>query len=156
MAALGTELDRMRRAEGLVERARRANPRAHRWQEAAGRVRAESRALDRVAVLIDDLTLLVAELRPHRRHGDRTDAGTARLMGDALVALAGVVRNPYHSGDPGTPDPRSRQIEAAVRAVDRTVERLGTLAGDRSLLPVSAVVVGVQRGLLALEAYDPD
>jgi uncharacterized membrane protein YgaE (UPF0421/DUF939 family) len=155
MAALGPELDRMRRAEALVERARRANPRAARWQEAAARVRAESRALDRVAVLIDDLTTLVAELRPHSRHGDRTDTGTAELISDALVALAGVVRHPYHSDDGATPDPRSAHIHAAVLAVDRLVERLGTLTGDRSMLPVSAVAVGVQRGLLALEAYVP-
>jgi hypothetical protein len=31
--------------------------------------------------------------------------------------------------------------------VERMVERLRSLAGDRSLLPLSAVVVGVQRGL---------
>jgi uncharacterized membrane protein YgaE (UPF0421/DUF939 family) len=155
MAVLGPELDRMRRAEALVERARRANPRAARWRAAARRIRAESRALDRVAVLIDDLTMLVSELRPHRRDGDRTDVGTAQLIGEALVALAGVVRNPYHSGDGTTPDPRTQQIDAAVCAVDRLGERLGSLAHDRSLLPVSAVVVGVQRGLLALGAHEP-
>jgi uncharacterized membrane protein YgaE (UPF0421/DUF939 family) len=156
MAGLGPQLDRMRRAEALVERARRANPRARRWQEAAGRIRAESRALDRVAVLIDDLTALVSELGPHRRRGNRTDVGTAELIGDALTALAGVLRNPYHSGDGTTPDPRSEQIKAGTVAVDQMVERLGSLAGDRSLLPLSAVVVGVQRGLLALDAYEPE
>ena len=155
MAVLGPELDRMRRAEALVERARQANPRAHRWQDAAARLRAESRALDRVAVLIDDLTALVSELRPHRR-GNRTDVGTAQLIGDALTALAGLLRNPYHSGDGTTTDPRSEQINAAVVAVDQMVERLSSLSGDRSLLPSSAVVVGVQRSLLALEAYEPD
>jgi uncharacterized membrane protein YccC len=155
MAVLGPELDRMRRAEALVERARRANPRAGRWQEAAARVRAESRALDRVAVLIDDLTALVSELRPHRR-GNRTDVGTAQLLSDALTALAGVLRNPYYSGDGTMPDPRAEQIDAAMEALDQMVERLSSLPGDRSLLPLSAVVVGVQRGLLALEAYEPD
>jgi uncharacterized membrane protein YgaE (UPF0421/DUF939 family) len=155
MAVLGPELDRMRRAEALVERARRANPRASRWQEAAARIRAESRVLDRVAVLIDDLTALVSELRPHRR-GNQTDVGTAQLLSDALTALAGVLRNPYHSGDGTTPDPRAEQIDAAMEALDQMVERLSSLPGDRSLLPVSAVVVGVQRGLLALEAYEPD
>jgi uncharacterized membrane protein YgaE (UPF0421/DUF939 family) len=155
MAVLGPELDRMRRAEALVERARRANPRASRWQEAAARIRAESRVLDRVAVLIDDLTALVSELRPHRR-GNQTDVGTAQLLSDALTALAGVLRNPYHSGDGTTPDPRAEQIDAAMEALDQMVERLSFLPGDRSLLPVSAVVVGVQRGLLALEAYEPD
>ena len=156
MAVLGPELDRMRRAEALVERARQANPRAHRWQEAAARIRAEFRALDRVAVHIDDLTALVSELRPHRGRGNRTDVGTAQLIGDALTALAGVLRNPYHSGDGTTTDPRSEQINAAVVAVDQMVERLSSLSGDRSLLPLSAVVVGVQRGLLALEAYEPE
>jgi uncharacterized membrane protein YgaE (UPF0421/DUF939 family) len=155
MALLGPELDGMRRAEALVERARRANPRARRWQEPAARIRAESRALDRVAVLIDDLTALVSELQPHRR-GDGTDACTAQLLGVALAAFAGVLRNPYHSGDGTVPDPRSEQIKAAVVAVDRMVERVTSLPADRSMLPLSAVVVGVQRGLLALDAYEPD
>ncbi|NEK59458.1 hypothetical protein GCU56_16490 [Geodermatophilus sabuli] len=153
-AVLGPELDRMRRAEALVERARQANPRAGRWQQAAVRIRAESRALDRVAVLIDDLTALVAELQPHRR-GDWTDVGSAHLLSEALTALAGVVRHPYHSGDGTTPDPRTEQITAATAAVDQIVDRLSALPGDRSLLPLSAAVVGVQRGLLALEAYRP-
>ncbi|WP_448623514.1 FUSC family protein [Geodermatophilus sp. URMC 64] len=155
MAALGPQLDRMRRAEALVERARQANPRAGSWQGTAARIRAESRALDRVAVLIDDLTALVSELQPHRR-GSRTDVGTAQLLGAALTALAGVVRNPYHSDDGTAPDPRTQQIDTANEAVDRMVERLSALPGDRSLLPLSAVVVGVQRGLMALEAYRPD
>ncbi len=155
MAALGPELDRMRSAEALVDRARQANPRARSWQGTAARIRAESRALDRVAVLIDDLTALVSELQPHRR-GSRTDVDTAHLLGAALAALAGVLRNPYHSGDGTTPDPRTEQIHAPTEALDQMVERLSSLPGDRSLLPLSAVVVGVQRGLLALEAYRPD
>jgi hypothetical protein len=104
----------VRRAEALVERVRQANPRARRWQEAAARIRAESRALDRVAVLIDDLTALVSERQPHRR-GNQTDVDTAQLLGDALAALAGVLRNPHHSGDGTTPDPRTEQIDAARR-----------------------------------------
>ncbi|MFD2094198.1 FUSC family protein [Blastococcus deserti] len=155
MATLGPELDRMRRAEALVQRARQANPRARRWQEAAARIRAESRALDRVAVLIDDLTALVSELQPHRR-GDETDVGTAQLLSAALTALAGVLRTPYHSADGTAPDPRTERINAAMDVLTRLVQRLGSLSGDRSLLPLSAVVVGVQRGLMALEAYEPD
>ena len=90
-------LDRMRVAEGLVERARRANPRARRWGGTAASIREQSRALDRVAVLVDDLTMLVVEFQPHRRGIDRIDGGTGWVLADALDGLARVVRTPYRA-----------------------------------------------------------
>jgi hypothetical protein len=107
---LAAALDRMRAAEGLVERARRANPRARRWGGSAASIREQSRALDRVAVLVDDLTMLVAEVQPHRRGIDRTGVGTGWLLADALDSLAHVVCVPYPTGDGHAGDERGAAI----------------------------------------------
>ncbi|MEI4272990.1 aromatic acid exporter family protein [Klenkia sp. LSe6-5] len=149
---LGTALDRMRTAETQVERARRANPRAARWQGTALRVREQSRALDRVAVLIDDLTDLVAEFQPHRRGLDRVDDGTGWVLADALTGLAGVVRIPYHDG-PGH-DARDDAIGAAVGALDRLTQLLRSSAvpDEEGFFALGAVTVGVRRSLRALDA----
>jgi hypothetical protein len=88
--------------------------------------------------------------------GNKTDVRTAQLLTAVLTALAGVMRHTYHSIDETAPDPRTEQINAAMDASEEMVEQLSSLSGDRSLLPLSAVVVGVQRGLLALEASEPD
>jgi uncharacterized membrane protein YgaE (UPF0421/DUF939 family) len=150
--ALDAALDRMRAAETQVERARRANPRAARWQGAAGRVREQSRALDRVAVLVDDLTDLVAEFQPHRRGLDRVDDGTGWVLADALTGLAGVVRIPYHDGPHR--DSRDDAIDAAVASLDRLVQllRSAEVPDDEGFFALGAVTVGVRRSLHALEA----
>jgi uncharacterized membrane protein YgaE (UPF0421/DUF939 family) len=151
-ARLGVALDRLRAAESQVERARRANPRAARWQGAAGRVREQSRALDRVAVLVDDLTDLVTEFQPHRRGLDRVDGGTGWVLADALTGLAGVVAVPHHDG-PGR-DARDEAIDTAVAALDRLTQllRSADVPDDEGWFALGAVSVGVRRSLHALEA----
>ncbi|WP_179224696.1 FUSC family protein [Geodermatophilus pulveris] len=151
--ALDRALERMRAAEAAVERARRANPRARRWQGRARGIREESRALDRVAVLVDDLTSLVVEFQPHRRGVDRVEAGTGWVLAEALSGLAGVVRTPHHSTD-GTPDHRDERIAATEAALDRLVGLLRTSrpADEDGFLALGAVAVGVRRGLTALGA----
>ena len=153
-AVLERTLDRMRAAEAQVERARRANPRARRWQGRAAGIREESRAVDRVAVLVDDLTSLVVELQPHRRGIDRVEAGAGWVLADALTGLAGVVRTPHHSTDGTTPDRRDLRIATAEAALDRLVELLRTarVADEDGFFALGAVAVGVRRGLAALGA----
>ena len=152
--ALDEALDQMRGAEAQVERARRANPRAHRWQGTAGSIREQSRALDRVAVLVDDLTTLVVEFQPHRRGLDRVDGATGWVLADALEGLARVVRIPYHATDT-EPDERDAAITAAVSALDRltTLLRTSAIADDEGFFALGAVTVGMHRSLQALEAH---
>jgi uncharacterized membrane protein YgaE (UPF0421/DUF939 family) len=152
--ALGRALDGMRSAEAQVERARRANPRAHRWQGTAGSIREQSRALDRVAVLVDDLTTLVIEFQPHRRGLDRVDGATGWVLADALEGLARVVRIPYHATDT-EPDERDAAIDAAVSALDRltTLLRTSEIADDEGFFALGAVTVGMHRSLQTLEAH---
>lgn len=155
LAALSGPLDRMRQAERTVERARQANPRARRWRGPAARLRAQSRSLDRMAVLADDVTTLVAEYRPGDPGGDGPELGTAERLADALDGLAGVVRTPYHDdADTSRPDERDNRIELAQHALDNLTDRLRrtTVDDDPGFLALAAVAVGVQRALLALDA----
>jgi uncharacterized membrane protein YgaE (UPF0421/DUF939 family) len=151
---LTAALDRMRDAERTVERARRANPRARKWQEPAELLRSQSRSLDRVAVLADDVTTLVADYQPQRRGGERPELGTAERLADALDGLAGVVRTPFHDTDGERPDERDHRIDLAQHALDNLTERLRrtSVDDDPGFLALAAVAVGVQRALLALDA----
>jgi len=151
---LEVALDRMRAAEGLVERARRANPRARRWGGTAASIREQSRALDRVAVLVDDLTMLVVEFQPHRRGLDRIDGGTGWVLADALDSLARVVRTPYPAADENGNDRRESAIGAAETALQRltTLLRTSDVADDEGFFALGAVTVGMHRSLETLRS----
>ena len=151
---LEAALDRMRAAEHLVERARRANPRAKRWRDRAGSIREQSRALDRVAVLVDDLTTLVVEFHPHRHGLDRVDGGTGWVLADALEGLAHVVRTPFHATE-SEPDERDRAIDAAVSSLDRltALVRSSQVADDEGFFALGAVTVGMHRSLRTMQAH---
>ena len=145
---LEVALDRMRQAEGVVERARRANPRARRWGGSAASIREQSRALDRVAVLVDDVTTLVVEFQPHRRGIDRLDGGTGWVLADALDGLARVVCTPFHT----TGDEQDGR-DAAIAAADEALQRLTTLLrttevpDDEGFFALGAVTIGMYRSL---------
>ena len=147
---LESALDRMRLAEGVVERARRANPRARRWGGTAASIREQSRALDRVAVLVDDVTMLVVEFQPHRRGIDRIDGGTGWVLADALDSLARVVCTPYvPAGDERLPAERDTAIADADTALQRltTLLRTSEVADDEGFFALGAVTVGMYRSL---------
>jgi uncharacterized membrane protein YgaE (UPF0421/DUF939 family) len=154
---LEAALDRMRAAERVVERARRANPRARRWGGAAASVREQSRALDRVAVLVDDLTMLVVEFEPHRRGIDRIDGGTGWVLADALDGLARVVCTPYRTAaDEQTSDERADAVGTADAALQRltTLLRTSEVADDEGFFALGAVTIGMYRSLDTLRSAD--
>jgi hypothetical protein len=155
---LGVALDRMRLAEGVVERARRANPRARRWGDTAASVREQSRALDRVAVLVDDLTQLVVEFQPHRQGLDRIDGGTGWVLADALDGLADVVCTPYSTARDDGQDGRASAIGAADDALQRltTLLRTSGVADDEGFFALGAVTVGMYRSLETLRGRPRD
>jgi uncharacterized membrane protein YgaE (UPF0421/DUF939 family) len=155
---LEAALDRMRVAEGVVERARRANPRARRWGGSAASIREQSRALDRVAVLVDDLTMLVVELQPHRRGIDRIDGGAGWVLADALDSLARVVcTSSPTAGDERASGERNTAIDAADAALQRltTLLRTSEVADDEGFFVLGAVTVGMHRSLDTLRARPP-
>jgi uncharacterized membrane protein YgaE (UPF0421/DUF939 family) len=150
---LDAALDRMRTAEGTVERARRANPRARRWGDSTASIREQSRALDRVAVLVDDLTTLVVEFQPHRRGLDRVDGGTGWVLADALDGLARVVRLP---GDgPGDRESAIAEADTALRRLTALL-RGAEIADDEGFFALGAVTVGMRRSLDTLRGRRPD
>ncbi len=155
-ARLDRALDRMRFAARRVDRARRANPRARRWQGRATEIREEARAVDRVAVLVDDLTTLVVEFHPHRRGIDQVGAGTGWVLADTLDSLAGVVRTPYHTTDGSTLDERDERIARAGTAQQRLIALLreSPVEDDEGFFALGAVAVGVRRSLTALQAEE--
>jgi uncharacterized membrane protein YccC len=156
---LEVALDRMRAAEGMVERARRANPRARRWGDSSASIREQSRALDRVAVLVDDVTMLVVEFQPHRRGIDQIDGGTGWVLADALDSLARVVCTPYPTaGDDRAPNERDAAIDAADSALQRltTLLRTSEVADDEGFFALGAVTVGMHRSLDTLRAGPRD
>ncbi len=147
-------LDRMRAAEAVVERARRANPRARRWGETAASIREQSRALDRVAVLVDDLTTLVVEFQPHRRGIDRIDGGTGWVLADALDSLSRVVCTPYPAVAEDGSDRRESALGEAEEALSRltTLLRTSDVADDEGFFALGAVTVGMHRSLDTLRS----
>ena len=151
---LESALDRMRAAEAVVERARRANPRARRWGGSTASIREQSRALDRVAVLVDDLTMLVVEFQPHRRGLDRIDGGTGWVLADALDSLARVVCTPFPMLDEDGSDRRESAIGAAEEALQRLTALLRTsdVADDEGFFALGAVTVGMHRSLETLRS----
>jgi uncharacterized membrane protein YgaE (UPF0421/DUF939 family) len=156
---LEAALDRMRVAEGVVERARRANPRARRWGGSATSIREQSRALDRVAVLVDDLTMLVVEFQPHRRGIDQIDGTTGWVLAEALDSLAGVVCTPYPTaGDEQARDERDAAIDAADAVLQRltTLLRTSEVADDDGFFALGAVTVAMYRSLDTLRASPRD
>jgi uncharacterized membrane protein YgaE (UPF0421/DUF939 family) len=156
---LEAALDRMRGAENVVERARRANPRARRWGGSAASIREQSRALDRVAVLVDDLTRLVVEFQPHRRGIDQIDGGTGWVLADALESLARVVRtSPRTAGAEQAPDERDAAIDAADTALQSltTLLRTSEVADDDGFFALGAVTVGMRRSLDTLRGRPRD
>jgi uncharacterized membrane protein YgaE (UPF0421/DUF939 family) len=155
---LEAALDRMRVAEGVVERARRANPRARRWGGSATSIREQSRALDRVAVLVDDLTKLVVEFQPHRRGIDRIDGETGWVLAKALDSLARVICTPYPTGGDEQADERDAAVDAADGALQRltTLLRTSEVADDEGFFALGAVTVGMYRSLDTLRAGPRD
>jgi hypothetical protein len=113
VATLDEALDRMRDAERTVQRARRANPRAGKWQEPTAALRSRVRALDRVGVLVHDITLVVAEYQPPAPRRGAARARDDEAPGRRADGLAGVVRTPYHAVDGPRPDERDRRIQVA-------------------------------------------
>ena len=165
---LEAALDHMRRAEGVVERARRANPRARRWGGSAASIREQSRALDRVAVLVDDVTTLVVEFQPHRRGIDRIDGGTGWVLADALDGLAARRLHPVLDGlgrgdtrRARCCDRRRRRGPAAAddpAADHRGPRRRGLLRprrGDHRHVPLAGHAAGSAPGLDAFPVVSP-
>ncbi|WP_347058419.1 hypothetical protein ABC795_16990 [Blastococcus sp. HT6-30] len=143
-------LAHMRAAVQESDEARRGNPRAARYRLAADRLYRQARALERLTLLVEDLTLVIAEteiaeservaLGPHLR------PAAAR----ALAALADVLRSV--DGAEADRDAVAR-ADAALDAFTAELRRARTTTDD-DLFEAGNIVDNVRRSLAAVRPAD--
>ncbi|MGY1886209.1 aromatic acid exporter family protein [Blastococcus sp. SYSU DS0753] len=136
-------LAHMRDAVRLTDEARRGNRRATRYREAADRQYRQARALERLTLLVEDLTQLIAET-------ELADLETVPLgprlrppASRALAALADVLR----SVGGATADPEAVRRADAALAEFTTELRRARATTDDDLLDAGNIAGAVRRSL---------
>ncbi|MGY2085477.1 FUSC family protein [Blastococcus sp. SYSU DS0539] len=151
-------LAQMRDAVRQTDEARRGNRRAARYRPAADRQYRQARALESLTLLVEDLTMLIAETELADREkvplGPRLRPPASR----ALAALAEVLR----SVDGATADPDATR-EAYTALDEFTTElRRARATTDDDLFEAGNIVENVRRSLAAVrppevaDAHGPD
>ncbi|MQA35902.1 FUSC family protein [Modestobacter roseus] len=140
-------LAQMRAAVQESDDARRGNLRARRHQQDAERQYTQARALERLTLLVEELTQLLAETE--RADQDQVSLGPALRPPacEALTALAAVLRSVDQDAvaDPDTTRAAYdalHQLAAGLRAARRNT--------DEDLFAASSVVVAIRRALAAV------
>ncbi|WP_435747533.1 aromatic acid exporter family protein [Nocardioides sp. SYSU DS0663] len=142
-------VDELRQLVDVAHRARRANWRAGRWSETADRRYSQTRALERLAGSVDEVTALVADQRSSVHADDERGAELREAMARALRAVGGMLRSA--DGDGREEDAEPAPTKVAQEAVDDLHGVVGRLTTDsQQLLTASAVWVNLQR---AVEAW---
>ncbi|MGY1720467.1 aromatic acid exporter family protein [Blastococcus sp. SYSU DS0552] len=136
-------LAHMRDAVRQTDEARRGNRRATRYREAADRQYRQARALERLTLLVEDLTQLIAETELADREtvplGPRLRPAASR----ALAALADVLR----SVGGATADPEAVRRADAALAEFTTELRRARATTDDDLLDAGNIAGAVRRSL---------
>jgi uncharacterized membrane protein YgaE (UPF0421/DUF939 family) len=139
-------LGRMRSAVQETAEARRGNRRARRYQQDADRQYAQARALERLALLVEDLTTLISETEvataPRVALGPELRPPAAA----ALAALAEVLRSV--EGPTAGPEVTRRAYAALHVLADALRSSRARSADD--LFVASSIVVGIRRALAAV------
>ncbi|MGY1855724.1 hypothetical protein [Modestobacter sp. SYSU DS0290] len=141
-------LAQMRAAVQESDEARKGNFRARRYRQVAQRQYAQARALERLALLVEELTELLAETE--RADQERVTLGPALRpsASAALSRLAGVLRSVDGGASAADPDETRAAYDAlhelagALRAARRQT--------DDDLFAASSVVVAIRRALAAV------
>jgi uncharacterized membrane protein YgaE (UPF0421/DUF939 family) len=142
-------LAQMRRAVQETDEARRGNPRARRYRHDADRQYAQARALERLTLLVEDLTQLIADTE--RAENERVALGPA-LRPAAVRALSGLAEALRSvDGASADADVTSRAYEHLERFTD-DVRRL-RLTTDDDLFEAGNVVQNVRRSLDAIRPH---
>lgn len=148
--SLGPLVDRMRETAARAADARLANWRARRRRVAVARYE-ETRAYERLAFLVEDLTDLVQDQEHAERErvalGPRLRPYAARALAD----LAAVLRE----RDEERMVEVLRRAETSVEALVRAMRGLRLVTGD-DLLTAGAVVTAVSRTLTSLTPEEGD
>ncbi|MCZ2859032.1 FUSC family protein [Blastococcus sp. VKM Ac-2987] len=144
-------LAQMRDAVRQTDEARRGNRRAARYRTVADRQYRQARALESLTLLVEDLTMLIAETevadREHVPLGPQLRPPASR----ALAALAEVLR----SVDGATADPgATREAYAALEEFTTELRRARATTDD-DLFEAGNIVENVRRSLAAVRPPEP-
>ncbi|MGY2064208.1 hypothetical protein [Blastococcus sp. SYSU DS0619] len=145
-------LAQMRDAVQQTDEARRGNRRAARYRRAVDRQYRQARALERLTLLVEDLTQLVAETevadREHVPLGPRLRPPASR----ALAALADVLR----SVDGATADPQTTRAADATLAEFTTALRRARSTTDDDLFEAGNILENLRRSLDSVRPAEPE
>lgn len=154
---LDTLVTLMRAVAAQAGEARRANWRVRRWADAAERRYAEARALERLALLVEDIGDLLADQEHAERAHVALGPDLRPYAAQALEALAALL----HSVEGGVEDRTEDEVEDGVesRAVAQARQRAEELVaamrrvragtGD-DLITAGALATSIQRTLSSL------
>jgi uncharacterized membrane protein YgaE (UPF0421/DUF939 family) len=138
--------EQLQRVVGHTADARRANWRARRWDRTAERRYQQARALQQVAFLIEDLTMLVVD----QEHADRQRVALGpRLRPHAAHVLQETAEVLRAVGKEESPDERLRAADNAVGKLVQEIRR-ERVRSDSDLFAAGTVVAGVRRALASL------
>ena len=126
--------------------ARRGNRRARRYQQDADRQYAQARALERLALLIGDLTGLISETEVATASRVALGPELRPPAATALAALADVLRSV--EGPTAGPEVTRRAYAALHELADALRSSRARSADD--LFVASSIVVGIRRALAAV------
>ncbi|MGY1750017.1 hypothetical protein [Modestobacter sp. SYSU DS0511] len=141
-------LAQMRTAVQEADEARKGNFRARRYRQDAQRQYAQARALERLALLVEELTELLADTE--RADRDRVTLGPALrpAASTALSRLAGVLRSVDGGASAAGPDETRAAYDALHQLADALRE--ARRKTDDDLFAASSVVVAIRRALAAV------
>jgi len=146
MRSIDPVLAQMRTAVQQTDEARRGNRRARRHRQDAERQYAQARALERLTLLVEDVTQLVAETERF----DLPEVALGPTLRPAVAAPLSRLADTLRSVDGAVADPEATR--ATYTALDDLVGRLRRVraaTGD-DLFVASSLVVAVQRCLAAV------
>ncbi|KGH46547.1 hypothetical protein IN07_11790 [Modestobacter caceresii] len=139
-------LARMRAAVQQIDEARRGNRRARRHQQDAERQYAQARALERLTLMIEDLTQLIAETETADLSHVALGPSLRPSAAEALTGLADVLR----SVDGATADPdTTRGAYADLHALEAELRRARRHTDD-DLFAASSIALAIRRCLAAV------
>ncbi|CCG05542.1 hypothetical protein [Blastococcus saxobsidens] len=139
-------LAQMRSAVQQTDEARRGNRRAGRYRLAADRLYRQARALESLTLLVEDLTLVIAETEIAENERVALGPHLRPAAGQTLAALAGALR----SVDGAAADPGAiGRADAAVEAFTAELRRARATTDD-DLFEAGNIVENVRRSLAAV------
>ncbi len=146
MRAIDPVLGQARAAVQQTEEARRGNRIAGRYRDAVDRQHRQARALERLAFLVEDLTLLVAE----SEIAERDDVALGPSLRPAAAAALGRLAEVLRSVDGAAAEPAVARSACDALEALRVQLRSARATTEDDLLVASSIVENIRRSLGAV------